>query len=110
MVGLPSMQAPRNFTCMFRGPDGAESLAPGHVDATITMLRDRLPGTLIGISTGAWIERDDDRRLAMIDGWRELPDHASVNLKEPGAPAVIERLYRRGVGVEAGLMLMPYSG
>jgi uncharacterized protein (DUF849 family) len=86
-----------------RGPDGAESLAPEHVDATITMLRHRLPGTLIGISTGAWIERDDDRRLATIDGWRELPDHASVNLKEPGAPAVIERLYRRGVGVEAGL-------
>ena len=68
-----------------------------------TALRDRLPGTLIGISTGAWIERDDDRRLAMIGGWRELPDHASVNLKEPGAPAVIERLCRHGVGVEAGL-------
>jgi uncharacterized protein (DUF849 family) len=77
------------------------------VDATITALRDRLPGTLIGISTGAWIERDDDRRLVMIDGWRELPDHASVNLKEPGAPAVIERLYRRGVGVEAGLASVP---
>jgi uncharacterized protein (DUF849 family) len=86
-----------------RGPDGVESLAPEHVDATITALRERLPGTLIGISTGAWIERDDDRRLVMIDGWRELPDHASVNLNEPGVPAVIERLYRRGVGVEAGL-------
>jgi uncharacterized protein (DUF849 family) len=86
-----------------RGPDGVESLAPEHVDATITALRERLPGTLIGISTGAWIERDDDRRLVMIDGWRTLPDHASVNLTEPGAPAVIERLCRRGVGVEAGL-------
>jgi uncharacterized protein (DUF849 family) len=71
--------------------------------ATITALRGRSPGTLIGISTGARIEGDDDRRLAMIDGWRELPDHASVNLNEPGAPAVIERLYRRGVRVEAGL-------
>jgi uncharacterized protein (DUF849 family) len=39
----------------------------------------------------------------MIDGWRELPDHASANLNEPGAPAVIERLCRRGVGVEAGV-------
>jgi uncharacterized protein (DUF849 family) len=86
-----------------RGPDGVESLAPEHVDTTITALRGRLSGTLIGISTGAWIERDDDRRLVMIDGWRELPDHASVNLNEPGAPAVVERLYRRGVGVEAGL-------
>jgi uncharacterized protein (DUF849 family) len=86
-----------------RGPDGVESLAPVHVDAAITALRSCLPGTLIGISTGAWIEGDDDRRLVMIDGWRELPDHTSVNLSEPGAPAVIERLYRRGVGVEAGL-------
>jgi uncharacterized protein (DUF849 family) len=86
-----------------RGPDGVESLAPEQVDATITTLRERLPGTLIGISTGAWIERDDDRRLVMIGGWRELPDHASVNLTEPGAPAVIERLHRLGVGVEAGL-------
>jgi uncharacterized protein (DUF849 family) len=86
-----------------RGPDGVESLAPEHVNATITALRERLPGTLIGISTGAWIERDDDRRLVMIDGWRTLPDYASVNLNEPGAPAVIERLHRRGVGVEAGL-------
>jgi uncharacterized protein (DUF849 family) len=86
-----------------RGPDGVESLAPEHVHATITALRDRRPGTVIGISTGAWIERDDDRRLVTIDGWRELPDHASVNLNEPGAPAVIERFYRRGVGIEAGL-------
>jgi uncharacterized protein (DUF849 family) len=86
-----------------RGPDGTESLAPEQVEATITALRARVPGTLIGISTGSWIEGDDDRRLAMIDRWRELPDHASVNLNEPGAPAVIERLHRRGVGVEAGL-------
>ena len=86
-----------------RGPDGAESLAPAAVDATVAALRPRLPGTLIGVSTGAWIERDDDCRLAMIAGWHELPDHASVNLSEGGAPAVIEQLHRRGVGVEAGL-------
>jgi uncharacterized protein (DUF849 family) len=90
-----------------RSPDGVDSLAPEHVDATITALRDHLPGTRIGISTGAWIERDDDRRLVMIDGWRELPDHAWVNLNEPGAPAVVERLYRRGVGVEAGRASVP---
>ena len=86
-----------------RGPDGAESLAPEAVDATVAALRARLPGTLIGISTGAWIEKDEDRRLAMIAGWSELPDHASVNLGEAGAPAVIERLHRRGIGAEAGL-------
>ena len=86
-----------------RGPDGAESLEPAAVDATVAALRTRVPGTLVGISTGAWIEKDDDRRLAMIEGWRELPDYTSVNLNEPGAPAVVERLHRRGIGIEAGL-------
>jgi uncharacterized protein (DUF849 family) len=86
-----------------RGPSGAETLALEAVDATVGALRARLPGTLVGVSTGAWIEGDDDRRLAMIAGWRELPDHASVNLGEPGAPAAVELLHRRGIGVEAGL-------
>jgi uncharacterized protein (DUF849 family) len=86
-----------------RGPDGRESLAPEAVDATVAALRARLPGTLIGVSTGAWIERDEDRRLAMVAGWSALPDYASVNLREAGAPAVIEMLRRRGIGVEAGL-------
>jgi uncharacterized protein (DUF849 family) len=86
-----------------RGEDGAESLAPAAVDATVAAVRDAVPGTFVGISTGEWIERDDDRRLAMIEAWRKLPDHASVNLSEPGAPAVIERLRRRGIAVEAGL-------
>ncbi|MBV9757983.1 MAG: 3-keto-5-aminohexanoate cleavage protein [Alphaproteobacteria bacterium] len=86
-----------------RDADGRESLAPGEVDPLIARLRAALPGTLIGISTGAWIERDDDRRLACIGGWRALPDYASVNLSEAGAPAVIERLHRVGVGVEAGI-------
>ena len=86
-----------------RGRDGRESLAPADVDATMAAVRAALPGTLVGISTGAWIERDDERRLAFLAGWRELPDYASVNLSEPGAPAVIERLHRLGVGVEAGL-------
>ena len=86
-----------------RVPSGRESLAPADVDATMAAVRAAVPGTLVGISTGAWIERDDDRRLAYMAAWRELPDYASVNLSEPGAPAVIERLHRLGVGIEAGL-------
>src|SRR5690349_12968512 len=86
-----------------RGPDGRESLAPDAVDGTVAALRVRLPGTFIGVSTGEWVERDEDRRLAMIAGWRVLPDYASVNLREPGAPAVIEALHRRAIGIEAGL-------
>ena len=86
-----------------RGPDGRESLAPAAMNATILALRGTCPGTHIGVSTGVWIEKDRDGALAAIDNWGELPDYASVNLSEPGAPAVMERLLRRGVGVEAGL-------
>ena len=60
-------------------------------------LRRRLPGTLIGVSTGAWIEGDPDRTFRAIGTWRILPDYASVNLSEPPAPAVIERLRSMGV-------------
>lgn len=93
-----------------RGPDGRESLAPAVVDATVLAVRRTCPGTLVGVSTGAWIEGDADRTLARIEGWRELPDHASVNLSEPGAPAVMERLWRRGIGVEAGLASVADAG
>ena len=86
-----------------RGSDGRESLAPADVDRTVGALRARLPGTLIGISTGAWIEPDIERRLACIDGWRRPPDHASVNFGEDGAPQVVERLRAKGVAIEAGL-------
>jgi len=86
-----------------RGEDGLESLAPQNVDATITALKRALPGTLIGMSTGAWIEKDDDQSLGYVDQWSVLPDYASVNLSERNAPAVIERLHRLGIGIEAGL-------
>jgi len=86
-----------------RGADGRESLAPEVIDGTVKALRAALPGTLIGVSTGDWIERDDERRLAFIDAWRSPPDYASVNLREEAAPRVIERLLKRGIGVEAGI-------
>ncbi len=86
-----------------RGPDGRESLAGGAMEATVTAVRQACPGTLIGVSTGAWIEGDERRTLAAISGWRELPDYASVNLEEPGAAAVMDLLLRCGVGIEAGL-------
>jgi uncharacterized protein (DUF849 family) len=82
---------------------GRESLAPATMDATMLAMRRACPGTLIGVSTGAWIEGDEHRTVACIDGWNELPDYASVNLEERDAPAVMERLRRRGIGIEAGL-------
>ncbi|MEW6631402.1 MAG: 3-keto-5-aminohexanoate cleavage protein [Pseudomonadota bacterium] len=86
-----------------RGADGRESLAPEAMDRTIHGLRRACPGTLIGVSTGAWIEKDDRRTLAAIAGWHDLPDYASVNLSEAAAPEVMEALRDRGVGIEAGL-------
>jgi len=86
-----------------RDDTGGESLTSAAVDASLAAVRAAVPGTLIGVSTGDWIEGDEDRRLAHIAAWRELPDHASVNLSEPGAPAVVELLHRRGIAIEAGL-------
>jgi uncharacterized protein (DUF849 family) len=84
-----------------RGPDGRESLAA--VDETMGAVRDKCPGTLVGVATGAWIEGDEQRTRDCISAWRELPDYASVNLSERDAPAVMALLDRMGVGVEAGL-------
>jgi uncharacterized protein (DUF849 family) len=58
---------------------------------------------MVGVSTGAWIEGDAQRTRACIAEWRELPDHASVNLSEADAPAVMSLLDRMGVGIEVGL-------
>ena len=85
-----------------RDQTGLETLAPNHVDATMKALKTALPGTLVGISTGAWIEKDGDRLLAYIGRWSVLPDYASVNLSEKNAPAVIERLHRSGTASKPG--------
>lgn len=84
-----------------RDPEGKESLAA--VDATVSEVRRACPGTLIGVSTGAWIEDDALRTRRIISSWTTLPDYASVNLSEADAPAVMELLRRRGIGIEAGL-------
>ncbi|WP_427928724.1 3-keto-5-aminohexanoate cleavage protein [Agrobacterium cavarae] len=84
-----------------RDDAGRESLAA--VDDTIRAMRRACPGTLIGVSTGAWIEADAATKRARIAAWRERPDYASVNLSEPDAPAVMALLDRIGVGIEAGL-------
>lgn len=86
-----------------RGDDGRESLSPYVLDPTIRLVREACPGTLVGVSTGEWIEDDDGRTLAAIAAWNERPDYASVNLSEQAAPAVMRQLSARGIGIEAGL-------
>ncbi|ANL46862.1 hypothetical protein AMC87_CH02184 [Rhizobium phaseoli] len=84
-----------------RGADGKESLAA--VDDTVAAIRRACPGTLIGVSTGAWIEGDPERTRQAIGRWRVLPDYASVNLSEDDAPGVMQLLRQKGVGIEVGL-------
>jgi uncharacterized protein (DUF849 family) len=84
-----------------RGNDLRESLAA--VDTTVGIVCAACPGTLIGVSTGAWIEKDVQRTRACISRWSVLPDYASVNLSEDDAPEVMNILQSKGVGIEAGL-------
>jgi uncharacterized protein (DUF849 family) len=86
-----------------RGNDGRESLSADVLNRTIRLVRQTCPGTLVGVSTGEWIEADDTRTLAAIAAWGERPDYASVNLSEKAAPAVMQQLSACGVGIEAGL-------
>jgi uncharacterized protein (DUF849 family) len=86
-----------------RDEDGRETLGPEFVDRTVEAVRRACPGTLIGISTGDWIEKDDGRRRDCIRNWSVLPDYASVNLNDADCAAVIELLEKRGIGIEAGI-------
>ena len=84
-----------------RDSDGKESLA--HVDELVRGIRSVCPGTLVGVSTGAWIEDDITLTRQRINEWSSLPDYASVNLSEPDAPAIFSLLEAKGVGIEAGI-------
>ena len=87
-----------------RDGEGGESLAGEHVGPAVQAIRAACPGIPVGVTTGAWIEPDAERRVALIAGWaEEPPDFASVNFDEDGATDVAATLRRAGIGVEAGL-------
>lgn len=86
-----------------RAGTGEESLAGDDVAATLDAIRARCGNVPLGISTGAWIEPDLDRRLAQIRGWSVLPDFCSLNFSENGAEAIGATLLEREIGIEAGL-------
>ena len=67
-----------------RDPNRNESLA--HVDELVRGIRTACPGTLVGVSTGAWIVDDIALTRQHIRAWSGLPDYASVNLSEADAP------------------------
>jgi uncharacterized protein (DUF849 family) len=84
-----------------RDPEGRESLDVGVVDVVVACVREAC-GVPVGVSTGAWIEPDVERRVALLSAWR-APDYASVNLSENGAVDVMRALTAAGVGIEAGV-------
>src|SRR5258708_8396428 len=86
-----------------RSQDGRESVHGEDVARGVTAIRSAVPGTPVGVSTGAWILPDLKLRHAAIAKWTLLPDFASVNMKEDGAIEVAEWLLSRGVRVGAGL-------
>ncbi|HEY7269105.1 MAG TPA: 3-keto-5-aminohexanoate cleavage protein [Dehalococcoidia bacterium] len=89
-----------------RGPSGAESLDAADVGAVVDAVRAACPGLPAGVTTGAWIERDPAKRLELINAWKVLPDFASVNWREDGAPELAARLIDMGVAVEVGLFTL----
>lgn len=84
-----------------RGADGRESLAGEVVNEVVRRVREAC-GVPVGVTTGAWIEPDLERRLGMIRTWTE-PDYTSVNMSEDGAMEVMRLLLERGIGIEAGV-------
>src|SRR4051794_21220949 len=84
-----------------RDADGRESLDVTVIDAAVREVRAAC-GVPVGVSTGAWIEPDLQRRLELIGAWSE-PDYASVNVSEDGWQQVFRALRTRGIGVEAGV-------
>ncbi|MFF0012189.1 3-keto-5-aminohexanoate cleavage protein [Streptomyces sp. NPDC005374] len=83
-------------------PCGQDTLSPRVLAVTLEAIRARV-SVPVGVTTGAWTERDPSARLARVRSWTVLPDHASVNWHEPGAEEVAAALIDAGVGVEAGI-------
>ena len=82
---------------------GVESLEPADIARTVQALRTAVPRVPVGVSTGAWIVPNTERRHQLVECWTELPDYASVNFDEPGSELLAALLLQRDVGIEAGV-------
>lgn len=80
---------------------GKETLDPGLIDTAAGALRAGA-GVPVGVSTGAWIEPDPERRAALVAQWR-TPDFASLNVYEEGYESVAWALLDAGIAIEAGI-------
>ena len=86
-----------------KNAEGEDTLRAEPLAQTLVAVRAACPGLPVGVTTGAWMQADPVARMRTIESWRVLPDFASVNWHETGAPAVADLLLERGIGVEAGL-------
>jgi uncharacterized protein (DUF849 family) len=84
-----------------RDQRGRERLDARVINDVVTRVRHTC-GLRVGVSTGAWIEPDLERRLELIAKWR-TPDYASVNLSEEGFEEVMAAVAKAGIGIEAGV-------
>lgn len=86
--------------------DGRETLAAKPCAEALAAARAACPGIPLSLSTSAEIEPDPARRLALVEGWTQLPDLVTANQGEPGIVELCEALIARGVGIEAGLLAL----
>ena len=91
----------RAFHVHPRDEAGDERLDGATVDKVVAVVRGR-HGLPVGVTTGAWIEPDVARRVALISTWTE-PDYATVNLSEDGSLEIMQTLLQAGIAVEAGV-------
>lgn len=85
-----------------RDANGIETLDPLTIYSTVRQVKTSVD-VPVGISTGAWIEPDLEKRLALIRSWYG-PDYASVNCAEEGAIDVMYALISAGIGIEVGIV------
>ncbi|HEY1480121.1 MAG TPA: 3-keto-5-aminohexanoate cleavage protein, partial [Gaiellales bacterium] len=83
---------------------GTQTLEAAACDATLRANRAACPGVPVSLTTSAAVEPDQERRLALIVAWRELPELVTANQGEPGIGELCRQLLGRGVGIEAGLL------
>ena len=86
-----------------RDKEGNESLFTEDLNRIFSLLRKELPYAKLGISTGEWILPDSKKRIEVIKSWEMLPDFVSVNFDEEAAEEIAEILFKKNIGVEAGI-------
>jgi len=83
---------------------GRETLAAEPCAAALRAVRAACPGVPISFTTSAGVEPDPRKRRFLVASWTELPELVTANMGEQGILELCELLFKRGVGIEAGLL------